>query len=801
MIFSKQSNHIIHRKLTALFLLSAALIAYQIQLMQFLRIVQWHHFASGIISIALLGFGASGTMITIFRKRMMKHSSLLIPFFMISSGLLMSLCFFLSTTEFAAFDSYTLFVEQKQIIKFIFSCILYFLPFFIGASAIGLLFVIEVSKIGSYYFSNMLGSGFGGILIFVLLWSFLPQKIPQIISLLPVFAGLLLLSKKTIKFLIPVALVSVTVTMIFIFHTSEIKFSQYKSISYAMNLPDANPEYIENSPYGYIQTVSSPVQRYAPGLSLNYFEDIPICDVIFKDGNWFTTVQKSGREQISNFYSHTTAALPYSLFSPKKVLILGTGGGLELPHALHNGVQEIHLIEPNRKVTYLLQNEFALINDSIYRDPRISIINEEYRTYVSSTDETYDLIILPYLGEFGGSVGLEALNENNIMTIEAFRELMARLNPSGMITLSVWNDLPPKLSLRSLHLIAESIHPEKAGQLYQSILSVRSWGTLTYVFKTEAFDEHQIEQMKEFCVENSFDPFLYPGIMAKERSALNEIENSQIFAFTDSILNENAKNMILEYPYNIAAPTDNKPYFHQFLKNEKLSLLFRKKDQSSFQELGYFVLVVSFLIISILALIFILLPLFSIHKKKKVSSWVLLWFAGIGFAYMFVEIVLIKQFILFLGQSVFSASAVISVMLVSSGFGSLYTSKIVLKRNNLVKITGLIVLVLISYSLLLNPLLKIGLSLPFYIKILLSFFIIAIPGFIMGMPFPMGLKMTNSMEKTHIPWAWGINGCVSVISAGLAAILAIELGYNSVLLFGAVGYFIAMLSLFLFQRE
>ena len=53
-------------------LLSASIVAYEIQLMHFFTIVQWHHFASMVISIALLGFGASGTLLSLFRKQMVK---------------------------------------------------------------------------------------------------------------------------------------------------------------------------------------------------------------------------------------------------------------------------------------------------------------------------------------------------------------------------------------------------------------------------------------------------------------------------------------------------------------------------------------------------------------------------------------------------------------------------------------------------------------------------------------------------------------------------------------------------------
>ncbi|MBI5458365.1 hypothetical protein, partial [Methanobacterium sp.] len=62
---------------------------------------------------------------------------------------------------------------------------------------------------------------------------------------------------------------------------------------------------------------------------------------------------------------------------------------------------------------------------------------------------------------------------------------------------------------------------------------------------------------------------------------------------------------------------------------------------------------------------------------------------------------------------------------------------------------------------------------------------------LMGMPFPIGMRMLGEKEKEIIPWAWCINGVASVISSILAIIVAMSFGFNSVLLLAALTYFIA----------
>jgi len=184
------SQDIINKKLAfAVGILSTAGICYQLYLMYFLSIVQWHHFAFMVISIALLGFGAAGTVLTIFKRILLENSQQLLPLLMIITGVLMTLAVRLSRTEMVRFDSYLLFVDQGQFIQLLLTYLLFFLPFFTGALAIGLVFVKHVGQIGVYYFSDLVGAGIGSILAIVFFWILTPTQIPSAIALLPTFSG------------------------------------------------------------------------------------------------------------------------------------------------------------------------------------------------------------------------------------------------------------------------------------------------------------------------------------------------------------------------------------------------------------------------------------------------------------------------------------------------------------------------------------------------------------------------------------------------------------------------------------
>ena len=167
--------------------------------------------------------------------------------------------------------------------------------------------------------------------------------------------------------------------------------------------------------------------------------------------------------------------------------------------------------------------------------------------------------------------------------------------------------------------------------------------------------------------------------------------------------------------------------------------------------------------------------------------------------YMFFEIVLIQKFLLLFGNAVYAVAWVISAVLISSGLGSYY-SRFFIRKKSWVFMLMLITFFLAIYSLILSTILQSLVGLDDSLKLLISFFIIALPSFFMGMPFPAGLRFCSASNKERVPWAWGINGCASVIGAAVASILAVELGFTLVLLLSAVVYLISTAACFFMTR-
>ena len=788
----------------AIFLLSAALIAYQVAIIQLLSLMQWYHYASMIISVALLGFGAAGSLLSLKREWLLAHAGKLFPLLLTGCGFTMILAVDLSGSSFARFDSYLLFTSGRHWLRLLANYILFFIPFFLGALALGIAFTKNVEKIGKYYFSNLVGSGVGAILAAFLASYFFPASLAMLPATMLIIATLFLLPKKNRWVIIVLAFTLAVFVFYKINKPGVIQLSEYKSLSKTMNLPGAKVLLKKPGPYGLVEVVSADALRYAPGLSLAFDQEVPVKKVIFNNGDWFGPVDSWNPADSFHLLDYTTMALPYVLKKRNTVLLLNAGTTLNISHALKNNAAQIDAVEPHRGVAKLLLNELVSDNDSLFYRSPVKLHITEPRSFLSTIKKKYDLIQLPLIGAFGGGVGLYAMREEYGLTKEAFLKMWDVLESDGVIGITTWMDYPFRNSLKITATLAEILHEAGITQYQSHLAAVRSWATITYLLKKSAFTAADTATIRGFCHNYFFDPLLLPGLSPDERMTYNTISDSSFFAYTDDLFTGNREKLYDDYGFHIKPAIDDKPYFSQFLRRKSLPHLSNVfgSQNVSFIELGWLISVITFLQITLLAVLLILLPLSKLSKigKGGRKTWTILYFSGLGIGYMFFEIVMIQKFILFFGNPVYAAAFVVCVMLLASGAGSYYSSRLLPNRTTMQKILLMIFLLLLLYTFFLSPLLRVVYSVPGVLKLIVSIFIIACPAVLMGMPFPLGLRAQLLIEEKNIPWAWGINGCMSVISAAFATLLTVEIGFSLVIMLAAIFYGISIGSLFLVKN-
>jgi hypothetical protein len=207
-------------------------------------------------------------------------------------------------------------------------------------------------------------------------------------------------------------------------------------------------------------------------------------------------------------------------------------------------------------------------------------------------------------------------------------------------------------------------------------------------------------------------------------------------------------------------------------------------------------------IASIAALSLVLLPLLfgwrSIFSRNPGKLRTIVYFACLCAGYIMVEVGLIAKFMPVLGDAIVSASVLITGMLVFSGLGSLVSERHLDRaREVMPRIFLAIGALLVGYGLALDGMLEWIGTLPYALRLVFCFALILPPAFLMGFPMPVAMSWLARLGKEHMfLWAWGINGCFSVVGAALVPAIAASLGLAAVLTVSGCAYLLAIVGFF-----
>ncbi len=207
-------------------------------------------------------------------------------------------------------------------------------------------------------------------------------------------------------------------------------------------------------------------------------------------------------------------------------------------------------------------------------------------------------------------------------------------------------------------------------------------------------------------------------------------------------------------------------------------------------------------IASIAALSLIVLPLVygwrTILSRNPGKLRSIAYFACLGAGYIMVEVGLISKFSGALGNATVSASVLITSMLVFSGLGSLASERYLERARTIMpRLLLAIAAILIGYGLALDRLLDWIGAFPYALRLLLCFVLILPPAFLMGLPMPIAMSTLSRLGKDHMfLWAWGVNGCFSVVGAAMVPVIAVSLGLAAVLIISGCAYLLATVGFF-----
>ncbi|HVS62663.1 MAG TPA: SAM-dependent methyltransferase [Thermoanaerobaculia bacterium] len=797
--------------LLSVLLLSASGLAFEVLVMRLLSIVSWHHFAYMVISLALLGFGASGTFLSLLRDRLRARFAIAY----LTNATLFGLTAFagFAIGQRLPFNPLELAWDPRQVLWLTTLYLLLAVPFFCLANAIGLALDRFPTRIHQIYRADLLGAGLGAAAAIGLLFLLHPVTCLELVTGLgPIGAGLAAwdpgLGRRR---RLGTALVGVGLLLPLLLPAgwSELRISQFKGLAAALRVPEAEIVAEESGPMGLLTVVASPAIpfRHAPGLSLAFPGSLPEQLGVFTDADSLSAMDRlppSG--ELPGYLDYLTTALPYHLLERPSVLVVGAGGGAEVSSALAHGARRIDAVEANPAMAALVTGPFDEHLGGLFRRDRVTLEVAEARSFMAAEERRWDLIQISLVDSFSAAAaGSHATSESTLYTIEALAGMLERLETGGMVALTRWLNLPPRDTLKLFATAVLALERSGVIETGRHLAWIRSWNTATLLVGNEPFTPGQIEALREFAEARSFDLAWYPGMREEEANLYNVLPEPYLHQAARALLGPERASYLDRYKFYITPATDQRPYFFRFFEWETLPELLelRGRGGTPLIQWSYLIVAATLLQAVLAAAVLILLPLLVTRRSGLREPGVLrvaLLFLALGLAFLFVEIAMIHHLSLFLGHPLYSVAVVLGTFLVFAGLGSGASpatadwlgSRKRLPESIRSRARGLpaaaATLVTLLYLLALPPLLDAGMGLPDPARILLAVVLLAPLAFLMGMPFPLGLARAGARNPDWVPWAWGVNGAASVLSAVLAALLAMHLGFSAVLGIAALLY-------------
>ena len=787
-------------RLLAVGLVAAGVLAYEVLLARLFSIVQWYHFAYMVISIALLGYGASGTFLALLRGRLEARAPAAFAAFAALFGISAVACFGLA--ERLPFNALELIWDPRQLLWLGALYAILIVPFFCGAVCIGLALACFADPVGRIYRADLLGAGLGALGLLGLLFLVMPSRALELVGALGLLAAALVSFSTPGARLRALACAAAAVAMALALPSAwtALELSPYKGLSQALRVPGAVVEVERSSPLGLLSAARSPQIpfRHAPGLSLNNLSEPAAQIGVFTDGEGLSPITAfDGDLEPLAYLDFTTAALPYHLLDRPEVLVLGAGGGAHVLLALYHDARRIEAVELNPQLVELVRERYADFAGNLYDRPEVRVRIGEARGFVAASDDRYELIQIPLLDAFAAAAaGTVSLNASFVYTIEAFETYLEHLAPGGYLAITRWLKLPPrdaaKLFLTALRALERHGVAEPARQL----ALIRSWETTTLLVKNGPLTVADTEAIRAFADARSFDLAYYPGMPATEANRYNLLQEPYFFEAAQALI-ESPEEFLARYKFDLRPATDDRPYFFDFFRWRALPELWTVSAQSggALLDWGYLILAATLVQAALLSLVLVLLPLWlGVETRPSGGRWrIALYFGAIGLAFLFVEIASIQRFTLFLAHPLYAIGVVLAGFLLFAGLGSGAAPGLEQRLAGrgigaLALAIGAIVVLAIVYILALPPVFAALAGLPDLAKILLSLALIAPLAFFMGMPFPLALARLRADAPRLVPWAWAINGCASVLSAILATLLAMTFGTRAVVFVAAALY-------------
>ncbi|MEJ2731915.1 MAG: hypothetical protein P8185_25985, partial [Deltaproteobacteria bacterium] len=518
--------------LSAVFLIGFSTLAFEVLLTRIFSIGQWNHLSFMVISIALFGFAASGTYLSIYNARHSQrpHS------FSIHRATALLVALYTATTILAfialnnsPLDYFRLPLEPIQSVYLLLAFILLALPFFFSGLIAALAYTHRPEQTGLIYFATMCGSAafFSTALLLASIYLVTPYG-DRLISVRP---------------------------------------SPYKALSQVLQFPQTRIERTVNHIRGRTDLVASPYIRFAPGLSLRYQENITARQATFRDGDHQLVLYPAGSRDGTRFSAFTLSYSGYDVHpGAQKALVVLQGGGTAIPCVLNAKIRDVTIVIENPATAEIVRRHYG-----------VDVVRQSPRAFISQSSERFDII---HLENWGTAIpGSAALDQEHLFTTDAFMKYLQHLTPDGLVIISRRLLLPPADCLRLWACAYEGLKMIGASNPADHLAILRNWDTFVLLVFKQPLQPTTTAHLENFAENLNFDIVFLPGAKSDRANRFNKFDAPYHFIEVNRLAsayrNGREKAYFKSYLLDIQPQSDDRPFPGRYLKWPKIMSLYK----------------------------------------------------------------------------------------------------------------------------------------------------------------------------------------------------------------------------------
>ncbi len=771
------------RHYAGLLLLSLGTLLLELALTRVLSVSFWYHFGFLVISTALLGFGISGTVLSVWPGlRVGAPLDGTLAWLAFAFGLVTLASFW--GMQHIPFDPFMLLAAPWQVLLMPLYYVMLSAPFFCSGLAIALLLTRGSRRINRLYAADLLGAAAGCVAVALTM----PQVGGSGSVALAAAVGLFAASVFGYRYagrLAACAAVLGGVVMVFApFAERTIPIRVTPDKKHPLKESGSAPIYTSWNTFSRVDVYELPA-RSDEGWP------VPGLGIVIDGGSAGTGIgdmSEGVAALLANPSFYRAPGLAFVGNEHPNVLVIGSGAGREVLEALSFDASSITAVEVNFIINDIVTRRFRGRTGGLFDRPEVRVVTDEGRNFVRRSSESYDAIVLVQtISNSAISSGALGLTETYMFTREAFEDFLDHLTPNGILLVTrpitqlarfaaTVRDVLQRRGIEDAawHLVAfrSALAPFGPRQTHDGLL-----------FKKSRFTPEELAAIWERLQTRSaglakFGPpeILYSPLDLRPGTLIHEV-----------LAAPDLRRFYRGQELDLRPSTDDWPFFNSQVRWSSLGpqtvlYAFGYGDVRAGEQIALVTIIMLLCQSTIIAGILILFPLtrFARRGLHLPARWnYLVYFAGLGLGFITIEMVFLLRFTLFLGEPVYTFAVILASLLLFTGTGSFAAERFGPPRPSLAAaILGAAIISAVVTMLALPWVFSASLGLALGWRVMIAVVLVAPTGFLIGMPFPIGLRILQDGAPALVPWAWGVNAFSTVIGSALALLIAMAWGFT-----------------------